>query len=323
MYEAGINIEVVLIVGQGKDLIQQLNSDIKVHYINRRSRFDVKAAYQLVRILRKADIAHIHMRHNYRYVALVTKLFCINTPLLFHDHYGKINIDQQVPTGFNSITKPEWYIGVSQTLTSWAEKKLKLSNSQVFVLENVAPARSIYGNTPSKKADLVLVSNIKPQKNQVFALQLVKKSNWTLDIYGSRQDEKYAVTIEKEIKSQHPDDRIRLYHHCNNVQEILKDYSLGLHTSVSETGPLVIIEYLAQGLPFLAYRTGEAAEKIRQELPDLFIDNFDIDEWIDRINKILNNPPHPDKMAQVFEKHFSKQAYIEKCLSIYRHVLHS
>jgi glycosyltransferase involved in cell wall biosynthesis len=92
---------------------------------------------------------------------------------------------------------------------------------------------------------------------------------------------------------------------------------LGLHTSKSETGPLVLIEYLAQGLPFLAYDTGEVASILKPYFPEYFMDNFDIDKWEQRITKLLKENPDYDKMNFVFEKHFGKEQYFEKLNAIY------
>lgn len=321
LYEAGQEVELVLIAGHGQELLELLHPGIKIHVLHRQGRFDFQAARHLAGLLKSAGAAHIHMRHNYRYTALVAKLFGIRTPLVFHDHYGKIDLDQSIPAGFRSFARPEWYVGVSQTLVSWAAKRLKVSEDRIFLLENAVEAAPVFHH--SEKRDLVLVSNIKPQKNQLFALELLHGDNWTLDLYGGRQDEIYAAALETGILRQGVSERIRMFHHCHDVQPKLSAYRLGLHTSSSETGPLAIIEYLSQGLPFIAYRTGEAAEKIGREFPEFFIENFEPEAWTDRIRLLLATPPDLDKMKRVFETYFSKQAYLDKCLNIYRRVLHS
>lgn len=322
LHSRGIRVEVVLIIGAGKDLLSQLNPEIITHILDRKYRLDMRTCIQLARLLRQPDIVHIHMRQNYRYIALIAKLFHIKTPLIFHDHYGSINQDQSIPLGFKTIVRPQWYVGVSNTLVSWAQFQLGLSQRKIFLLENVAEAKKKKEKNFEKK-DLVLVSNIKPQKNQMFIFELLQKSTLNLDIYGARQDEKYARLLDEQINQNNFYNRIRIFNHVNDVRNHLDDYRLGLHTSLSETGPLAIIEYLAEGLPFLAYRTGEAAEKISREFPEYFMDNFDSEAWKERIQMLMNTPPDKEKMALTFEMYFSKQAYIEKCLKIYGHILAS
>lgn len=321
LHAEGVQIEVALIVGKGTELLNQLNPAIPVHFISRYNKFDINSAKKLANLLSRFELAHIHMRHNYRYVKIVALLYAKTIPLLFHDHYGKIAVDRQVPAGFRTFFRPHHYIGVSNELTNWAIERLRIFTTKVFLLENVVEKLPI-GNQ-NKVADLVMLSNIKPSKNQLFALEIVKSSTWSLDLYGGSQDEIYAEKVKGSIQSQQMSGKVKWVSNCSEAQKELNKYRLGLHTSISETGPLVIIEYLAQGLPFVAYRTGEAAEKISQDFPEFFMDNFEVEGWVGRIRELLTSPPDKEKMAYVFEKHFSKQAYVYKCLKIYQSVLRS
>lgn len=321
LHESGVAVETALISGRGNDLLAALHPAIRVHVLDRKHRADLRAAYRLSTLIAKADIAHVHMRHNFRYAALIAKLLHLNTPLVFHDHFGEVERIPRVPLGFKSFAKPTWYIGVSQTLTSWAEQQLHIPPAQTFLLENTVLAEAPATILP--QSTLVLVSNIKPQKNQHFALEWLQHTPWTLDIYGGRQDEAYTQQLEATIQNKGLAGQVRLIHHCYAVQAKLGGYRLGLHTSTHETGPLAIIEYLAQGLPFLSYKTGEAAKKISLEFPEYFIDNLDAREWTERIRNLLSIPADQEKMARVFQRYFSKQAYIKKCLHIYDKVLTS
>ena len=47
---------------------------------------------------------------------------------------------------------------------------------------------------------------------------------------------------------------------------------------------------MSQGIPFLAYRTGEVAEKIADYFPDFIMDDLNIDKCIVKIkNLFLSN----------------------------------
>ena len=81
-----------------------------------------------------------------------------------------------------------------------------------------------------------------------------------------------------------------------------------------------MIEYLAAGLPFIAYKTGSAAEAIAEELPQLFMDNFGYSIWQERIQQILTDNELPEKMKSLFAKKFSTEEYINKCLEIYKKI---
>jgi len=159
-----------------------------------------------------------------------------------------------------------------------------------------------------------LVSNIKPSKNQKFVMSLSKLFNEkSFLIVGNIQDKDYFKFINDNFQNQN----VFFKTEVENVQPILKTTRIGLHVSPSETGPLVLIEYLSQGLPFLAYETGEVAKILKPYFPDFFIDNFDLDNWKSRIEKIAQMPDQKSKMNEVFEKYFNNNDYYKKCKEIY------
>jgi glycosyltransferase involved in cell wall biosynthesis len=103
---------------------------------------------------------------------------------------------------------------------------------------------------------------------------------------------------------------------------------MAIHTSLSETGPLVLLEYMANGLPFVTSNTGEVVDQIRDELPDLIVSTFNEEDWIEKIialeNEIqINGQFINRKLKELFNKKFSPEKYIEQCLKIYQNVLTS
>lgn len=61
----------------------------------------------------------------------------------------------------------------------------------------------------------------------------------------------------------HLNDRVHLLGERNDVPEILNCADAGVLSSLNETGPLAILEYMASGLPFAATDTGEIAGAVR------------------------------------------------------------
>ncbi|RMG98311.1 MAG: glycosyltransferase [Chloroflexi bacterium] len=321
--QAGVEIVPVLIDGRGTDLLSEIHTRTEPVILKRKGRLDFSAANRLAALMKETDIVHVHMRYNFRYVYLIKWLFGLSKPIILHDHFGKIKIDKRVPFGFRWIFRPAAYIGVSTELVQWAKDNLKTSNKDSFWLLQNAISREGKAAIPclGNKSALVLVSNIKKVKNQQFALNLAEKGDLTIDFIGQIQDENYFNELIKYVRERQIERQTRFLHDVTNVQRLLGGYRLGIHTSISETGPLTIIEYLAQGLPFVAYRTGEAAEKIAEEFPEFFLDTFEVDAWLDRIRYLLESPPDKEKMGAVFDKHFSKENYIAQCLDIYHRIL--
>ncbi|MFC4739548.1 glycosyltransferase family 4 protein [Flavobacterium ponti] len=305
------DFEVFYLLESGK-LHKELDTEIIFYELKRKGKWNFSKMHQASLLLKKYDIIHCHFRHVYRYIALVCFIFRIKSKIILHDHYGSIDVNKKIPFLFNTFLKPKLYIGVSKSLSDWAINCLKVNNKNVFTLQNII-LRSDIIEKLEDQTDLVLVSNIKPVKNNEFAIDIIKKSNFSLSIIGKNQDQEYF----NKLVTKQSDLSIEIIQNIENVQPILSNFKLGLHTSFSESGPLVLIEYLAQGLPFLAHETGEVAKTLKPYFPEYFIDNFVVEEWIDRIVKLINTPKNTTLMNTVFEKHFGKTDYYNRLKNIY------
>lgn len=299
----------ILLENKGK-LAEELN--VPILDFSRNHKWDIVAMYKCGQILSSYEIVHCHLRHVYRYIALVNLLFKSNSKIIFQDHYGSIGVDTSIPFLFNSILKPSYYIGVSQTLTNWALEKVQVQRKNVFLLQNIIRKLETTESI-TKSSDLLLVSNIKPIKNNTFAIQLAKELKLSLLIVGRNQNDAYYNELLSDIDNS----AIKIDESVSKAQSIMGNAKIGLHTSKSETGPLVLIEYLAQGLPFVAYMTGEVAQMLANDFPEFFIDNFEIHEWKEKVQNLLDNSFDRSKMKRVFEQHFGEQQYYTKLKNIY------
>ena len=315
--EKGVEVIPAILVGTGLDLLDEIHTRYEPVVLGRKKRWDIDAASQLADLMKGVDLVHVHMRHNYRYVKLVQTIFNVKTKMLIHDHSSF----ESVPFGFKWLFKPQYYIGVSERIKNWAERNFQSQIKESFLLENTIEVCTSLHEAPSR--DLVLVSNIKPNKNQQFALEVAKARKLSLDFYGQIQNADYYQKLKNIVEGSLDGIDVRFIHDCMNIQPVLGHYRLGLHVSLRETGPLVIMEYLAQGLPFLAYYTGEVARIVSREFPKYFINSFELDAWCARIEQLMAEKADSEKMMVVFEKHFGKEIYIEKCLNIYKKVLRS
>lgn len=310
--ENELDISILFLLEKG-NLYKYLNPLIPFFELKRYNKFNPIKFYGCSKILRNYTIIHCHSRHVFRYIKLVTLIFNLKNKIILHDHFGLIEIDHSVPLLLNNILKPNIFIGVSSKLNAWAEVNLKIKKENIFLLENIITKQNL-NNSLQIKYDFILVSNIKPSKNQKFAMSLSQIFNdKSFLMVGNIQDKDYFKTL----KNNYQGNNIFFNTTAENVQSILMTARIGLHVSPSETGPLVLIEYLAQGVPFLSFETGEVAKILKPYFPDFFINNFDLDQWRLKIEKILQMPDQKSKMTEVFEKHFSSKDYFNKCKEIY------
>lgn len=309
--ESNENVEVLYLLTSG-ELHKDLNFDIPFRILNRNNKWSFSKMYECSLILKENDIIHCHFRHVYKYIALVSLIFRVKSKIILHDHYGSIDLNKSIPFLFNNLIKPKKYIGVSNSLYDWAISYLKVNKKCVFVLQNIIIKTTKF-EMLYNKTDIVLVSNIKPIKNNLFVLDIVKKSRFSIMIVGRNQDDEYFNKLTNQIS----DLKIEINQEIEKTQPILSNFKLGLHTSFSESGPLVLIEYLANGLPFLAYETGEVAKILKPYFPEYFIDNFDVDKWVERIEMLIETPKKTHLINEVFEKYFNKKDYYQKLKDIY------
>jgi glycosyltransferase involved in cell wall biosynthesis len=318
----GHTVSVLILLKSKNELLSELDSNIQIYYLNRKNKYNPFYSIIINNIILKHNIIHVHMRYNYRYLFFIS-IFCSFkwNNIYLHDHYG--NIDNQKKINFISkqIFLKSNYIGVSDQLCKWANN---IGIKKINILENIIIGQKKVENKSNKIIKFLLVSNFHPRKNIEFALKIISEINkdkeCSLDIIGKISNRKYYNRIKKQILDLDLSRSINIFHDCNNVQNIACEYDIALHTSKSETGPLVLIEYLAQNLPFLTYSTGDVANKCSSSLPFFIIDNFNIKEWKMKINKILNYDKNKinKAMENLFENNFSLEVYYNKCLKIYQ-----
>lgn len=326
--EANLQVSILCLDKYG-DLLQFVDPQIKIRCLNRSGNYNPLDYIKLATILKQYDIVHVHMRHVLKYVYFCKSLFGLKQKIVFHDHYGGIGIDRGYSTYLKKAIKSSSYIGVSKELTEWARKDLNVD--QTYLLRNIIIADNCnkhIENKRGKTCKLLLVSHFRSQKNIAFAIDLINElnkennANFQLDIIGRIVEKDYYKKILKHINSKGLEKKINVILNCFNVQQILFQYDMAIHVSKSETGPLVLIEYLAHGLPFLTYQTGEVVDQINNDVPEFILNNFQLSNWIGSVKNLLNQDQNnvKDRLNKIFNKYYSPEIYIKKCLKIYQQI---
>lgn len=320
LFEHGVDVTVIQLLDEGP-LTHEINSNVLRFSLKRYYKWSLRSMWQFIRISQKFDIVHVHLRHNLKYLSLCCFLFPFHHfKVVFHDHYGDIHVDKKCPLWMKFSMKCllHTYIGVSSELVLWAKQ---VQACECLMLPNIIRKKSGYCGTIQKNS-IVLVGNLRPTKNYQFVFDLaLQMPQITFTIYGNSDTDSYSDYLMK-----HKPQNISIVEGVNNIQAILGKYVMALHVSKSETGPLVLIEYLAHQIPFLTFDTGEVVEQIKNDLPEFIVDSFNIDEWSLRVNAMLLSVNMEDlkkRMASVYAKYFSEETYYSACAEIYNNILHS
>jgi glycosyltransferase involved in cell wall biosynthesis len=324
--EKGHHVSVLLIHGKKAGAFR-LNQNIEVLELNRKFKFNPFKMFWLYKEARKHDILHIHGRHNLRYVGLINFFLPLKAKIVLHDHSSETG---NLSLSLRFFLSKYSYIGVSEEVSNWLQTSLNIKPKKVFILKNTTTRKEFQtrANPDNSYYRLIIVSNFRAVKNISFAVELLyllnsyaKNKLFKLDIVGNISEADYYSQISKQIKEKNLENFVNIISNCHDVQSILYQYDLAIHTSTSESGPLVLIEYIAQGLPFLSYLTGSVVRQIIQTYPEFVINSFDHTIWLERINKLICSKSHySESLINTYEQLFSTQSYFEKCLSIYKQI---
>lgn len=307
----------VLLFNPGFPLDKNIDSRAKLFELNRFNKYSVTKLYEAGSVCKHYDIVHVHMRQCYAYIRLAQMLFGGKYKIVFHDHYH-IETDSQVPWRLKGLFTPDYYVGVNDKLVAWAREYLQTKKKNVFLLPNTIIHSGITYHAPdTRNLMMLMVANIRQIKNIEFGIELAKKMECFFTIYGNKTDDDYYSHITSGIAEYN---KIKIIEGVTEVASEYGLYNIAVHCSFSETGPLVLLEYLSAGLPFISYKTGDVAYTIYDELPLLFMESFVVEEWIERINIIIAQKDLPQKMRSVFNEYYNSDIYVNRCLAIYQSV---
>lgn len=298
-------------------LFQLLDKHVEVVILNKK-RNKFKAYRKFTQEVQDADIVHIHMRQVYRFAQKAFLLFGKKRKIIFHDHYGKIAVKKHAPMFYRTLFRPAIYIGCSKLLTDWAIQKLKIKPQNVFMIGNFVTQYS--AEKPKNNLQgWVMVGNLKSVKNHELAIRLAAEMQKELTIYCSETQGEYYEKLCKLIQSLNYQDKIHFKTGCYNVQAELNQYELALLPSISEGDALVVVEYMAQGIPFLVANVGESVKIIQQHFPFLVQKDYEIKNWKENYPKAIQL--RSEEIKALYQNYFSEDLFLEKYMDVYQKLL--
>ena len=114
-----------------------------------------------------------------------------------------------------------------------------------------------------------------------------------LDLYGVRQDETdwdYERRL-RELAGEDPRISFRVQQERSQVIGHLRGYDLlAVPSQVLETGPLVVLEAFAAGLPVLGSRLGGIAELVRDGEDGFLVDPGFPEQWSKQLSRLTADP---------------------------------
>jgi glycosyltransferase involved in cell wall biosynthesis len=133
----------------------------------------------------------------------------------------------------------------------------------------------------------------------IEALRMVRSTNALLDIYGITQG-KSGADYETKMRELAGGDRRILFHPSvpsSEVVRILRQHDiLAVPSQWMETGPLVVLEAFAAGIPVIGSNLGGIAELIKHQTNGLLVESKSPAEWARTLQHLAD---HPELLAHL------------------------
>ena len=323
-------------------LALELSPAISTYHLNRTKRFDWQAMQRFAQLIDdiQVDIVHAHMRSTAALMMLLKTLGWLKTPVLLQDHHG-IEIDSSIPLWLSWWGRRviDQYVGVYPKLCQWAKRAGFRDDRIDYVghAMDLSRLNSVQAIDVRREFDLpidrpvgIVVGNTRLEKGTDTFIQLIAESPTAKQavyiIVGRDADPEFAQMCRGLLANHGLQDTIRFVGLRHDVPSLLRGVDFAVMPSRSESGPLVLIEYLAAGLPFVSFNVGDLAGQIAPKGVPGFAPPGDVTAFQQELEKLLKMAL--DERVQrgkagrkIAEDRFSIEAKLPEWQQIYQKLL--
>lgn len=331
----------------GGPLEHALAPDVDFTVLGRSATWDLTKLVTFSRLVRRnrIDLIHSHARGTMKFVALARATGLVRTPQVFHDHFGALHADRSADPGLRLAMQREVdaYIGVDRRLCDWAEGTVGLERSRIHLVRNgidTQPFEDLEPRDPREEFGLphdalvgIMVANFKPQKDHPTVFRALAeldpelRRRFRLVICGSTStDSAYHRGCVEMVSRLGLEDCVHLVGARDDVAALCAGSDLGIHAAKNETGPLVVLEYMASGIPFVATDTGEITRALRGLDVGFLPAPRDHFEVADALREVLLMTPEQrrsmgERGRRMVHERFSQELATEQVEAVYDTVL--
>jgi len=200
-------------------------------------------------------------------------------------------------------------------------KYLKKHNRGTKIIHNMIPDEDLIlekteKKNSSQKIKFIICSHIIEFKNVENSIELVTKSNlnYTIDVIGSYNSNYGMKVFQKYQNNTNINFHGEVY--GNKKIKILKSSDILIHLSLNEEFPLIQIECLGMGLPFISYiNVGGIKQVLSKRIRNLFLHEI---SYLNEktfgavVNNILLTKNISPEMQKIFNKNFSTARMVKE-----------
>lgn len=330
-HAAGIRVS-VCVTRSGTQLADRLEPGIEVLVLGRTRTSDLRPLVRLARWIRRnaVDVVHCHGKSSFSLVAVLTASRAIATPVLFHDHHG-LGMDARIPWWLPLARRTlAAYVAVYPGGLDWA-RRAGVPDAHRHLIPNALDlgrvARQVVTGAPlpaSSANRLVAIGGIRREKAIDVLLEAIARVHApvVLHIIGGDADPAYAAACR--ARAEHADlaGKVSFLGPREDALALAATADLAVHSSRSESGPLVLAEYAACGVPFVSTRVGGVAEELAAAGAGRFVPPEDAAALADAIDTMLALPAAQrrslaDSWRQIAATHFDIAVALPRWRALY------
>lgn len=179
------------------------------------------------------------------------------------------------------------------------EKYLIINNKNIKKIENPLPF-NIDGFSELENKKMIAVGRLVKEKGFGNLIEIVepvlKKYNWTLDIFG---DGILKKELADKIKKYNLEDYIFLRGNTNTIKEEYKQATIYLCSSLTESFSMTLLEAMACGLAVVSYDCPNGPrELIDNEFNGILVENQNRDQFLENLVRLVENPNRVKKLGE-------------------------
>ena len=151
------------------------------------------------------------------------------------------------------------------------------------------------------------------------AMRRISSRRLKLDIFGIANDSE-AEAVKRTVVDA-GDQRIRLlppFANANAISELRGYDCLAVPSQWLETGPLVVLEAFAAGIPVIGSNLGGIAELVEHEKNGLLVEPASIEDWVAAFNRLLTEPGLLSRLRLGIAKGRTMEQVADEMLAVYR-----
>lgn len=314
-------------------LAANLSTDVKIFTLPRQRVLDLMSINGFCQIIRNQaiDVMHAHGYSSSRFV-FAAKLFGrLRTPLIMHSHSSD---PPGMMTRLVARRNIEAFIGTSPEVVAWGRDLLGLSNTillgnsvdlQPYSEAQPANIEAYFGTRPSIIA--LVVANVRPVKHMENLFLAVARSKFRTQlgvmVAGSLDDGLYFQKCQKLLLELELANQVVFLGRRLDVPNLLAAADIGLLSSLRETGPLALLEYMAAGLPFVSTRVGQIGQAVAEAGLPATVPIKDPQSFAAALDTLLDLPKSARKNRgmqgqQYLLNHFNRQDQVDRLHILYR-----